>query len=39
MYLQLAWAMSINNTSNEEFPAKTLEDQQKKSMLYLLYDK
>ena len=23
------WAVVINNTSNEEFPVKTLEDQQK----------
>ena len=27
--MQLTWAMSINNTSNEEFPVKILEDQQK----------
>ena len=32
------WAMVINNISNEEFPVKTLEDQQtnKKHVLHLL---
>ena len=33
--MQLAWAMSINSTSNEEFPVKILEDQQKS--LYCIY--
>ena len=31
--------MTINSTSNEEFPVKILEDQLKKSVLHLLYDK
>ena len=35
----MAWAMAINSTSNDEFSVKALEDQQKKSVLYLLYDK
>ena len=25
----MAWAVAINSTSNEEFPVKALEDQQK----------
>jgi len=25
----MAWALAINNISNEEFPVKSLEDQQK----------
>ena len=29
LYLLLPWAVTINSTSNEEFPVKALEDQQK----------
>ena len=29
------WAVVINNTSNEEFPVKTLEDQQKACVAFI----
>ena len=29
------WAVVINNTSNEEFPVKTLEDQQKACVVFI----